>query len=78
VLVPHLREFFAVGVSSVPVMIVLGAVVTAVWLLFVLSLLSLWNENPGNPIPDGIIRLSLGIIAFSIGLVLFSTYVLQD
>jgi hypothetical protein len=78
VLVPHLRDFLTVDVSSVPVMIVLRAVVTAVWLLFVLSLLSLWNENPGNPIPDGIIRLSLGIIAFSIGLVLFSTYVLKD
>jgi hypothetical protein len=58
-------------------MIVLGAVVTVVWLLFVLSLLSLWNENPENPIPDGIIRLTLGI-TFSIGLVLFSTYVLRN
>jgi hypothetical protein len=67
-----------VDVSSAPVMIVLGAVVTVVWLFFVLSLLSLWNENPENPIPDGIIRLSLGIIAFSIGLVLFSTYVLRN
>ena len=77
-LVRHLRDFVTVDVSSVRLIIVLGPVVTVVWFLFVLSLLSLWNENPGNPIPDGIIRLSLGIIAFSIGLVLFSTYVLQD
>jgi hypothetical protein len=65
-------------VSSARVIIVLGAVVTVVWLLFALSLLSLWNENPESRIPNGIIRLSLGIIAFSIGLILFSTYVLEN
>ena len=73
-----MREFLTVDVSSSPVMIALGAVVTVVWFLFVLSLLSLWNENPGNPIPDGIIRLSIGIIAFSIGLVLFWAYIVEN
>ena len=71
-------SFLTVDVSFSPIMIALGAVVAVVWFLFVLSLLSLWNENPENPIPDGIIRLSLGIIAFSIGLVLFWAYIVEN